>query len=232
MTTTTTTVQIASLLRDRRFQLRGKLDKSTIQRYAAVYRAGKEMPPIKVAKVNGAPVVVDGWHRLAALESIGRTEVEAEIVTATEKEARWLAAEANLSHGLPLKRRELREAFVAYVRAGKYRDKRGWPKSYRSIAEEFGSPHTTIRNWMKKGFPKIAQQYSDESYSKNPGGLPERQREEGFTTTARRHLQDALAASRGVTSPSDRFNLMELAKQVLAEIETGGPWEPPEPFDF
>jgi hypothetical protein len=115
------------------------------------------MPPIKVALIEDARVVVDGWHRLAALEKIGRYEVEGEIVKATAREALWLAAQANLEHGLPLKSPEIRAAFRAYIRAQQHRGPRGNLKSYRQIAQELGGVrrYTTIRNWMKKDFRKI-----------------------------------------------------------------------------
>jgi ParB-like chromosome segregation protein Spo0J len=77
---TSEAVLISTLLRDPRFQVRKKLDAHTVSRYASAFSSGRPMPPIKVARIEGALVVVDGWHRLAALERIGRHEVEAEIM--------------------------------------------------------------------------------------------------------------------------------------------------------
>jgi hypothetical protein len=49
-----------------------------------------------------------------------------------------------------------------------------------------------------------------------------------FAETARRALDEALAASRGVTSAEDRWELVGRAKEVLKEIEAGGPREEPD----
>lgn len=74
-----------------------------------------------VAMVGGVPLVVDGWHRVAALRHIGRGRVEAEVVEASRDEALVLAMMANLRHGLPLKPREkgaaVRRALGAYLAA-------------------------------------------------------------------------------------------------------------------
>jgi len=32
------------------------------------------MPPVKIALINGVPVLLDGWHRMAALEESGEQE--------------------------------------------------------------------------------------------------------------------------------------------------------------
>jgi FKBP-type peptidyl-prolyl cis-trans isomerase 2 len=39
-----------------------------------------KLPPIKVAKVNGEHVVVDGHHRLAAAKALGKKTISADIV--------------------------------------------------------------------------------------------------------------------------------------------------------
>jgi hypothetical protein len=48
----------------------------------------------------------------------------------------------------------------------------------------------------------------------------------------RHTLDEALATSKGVTSSTARWELVEHAKQVLKAIEAGGPWEEPEEPDF
>jgi hypothetical protein len=166
-------VAIARLVRDKAYQIRRKLDYATIKKYADVYKSGKAMPPVTVALVNGMLVLVDGWHRVAALERIGRTEVEANITPNTEGEALWLAAQANLEHGLTLKSYEIRLVFKAYMKAKKNITGKHRLKTYREIAEDIGKPHTTIRLWMIKDFPRIARKMgSTDEY----GGRGEPQR--------------------------------------------------------
>lgn len=111
--------------------------------------------------VDGVPCLVDGYHRAEALEYLGYLEAEAVITETTRDDAQWMAANANLTHGLPLKPRELREVFKVYMRTGRYKKGRGQWKSYREIAQDLGRPHTTIRLWMEKDFKKLFNQYGD-----------------------------------------------------------------------
>ena len=39
-----------------------------------------KLPPIKVAKIDGEHVVVDGHHRLAVAKALGKTKIHAELV--------------------------------------------------------------------------------------------------------------------------------------------------------
>ncbi len=223
-------VPVDSLCLDPRFQMRMRLDRGTVDRYAHVYSSGNTMPPIRVAVVNGAAIVVDGWHRVAALRRLGVRDTAAEVVTTSIQEALWMAAQANLGHGLPLKPREVRKVFRAYVRAKKHRDDNGRLKSFRVIAGELGGlvGYTTVRNWMRQDFPKIAAKYGQDGNA--AGGL----REPGVTgslyNTAADNLRNALAAYRGVTDDTHRAQLVKTAQDVLREMMQGFDWE--EHLDF
>lgn len=160
-TPTTAKVTIAQLCRSKDFQVRSRLCLHTVQRYATAIKAGQVLPPLQVALVNGVPCLVDGYHRAEALEYLGYVEAEAVITESTRDEAQWMAANANLTHGLPLKTRELREVFKVYMRTGRYKKGRGQWKSYREIAQDLGRPHTTIRLWMEKDFKKLFNEYGD-----------------------------------------------------------------------
>ena len=170
-------------------------------------------------------VLVDGWHRLAALAALGRSEVEAEVVDASEGQALWLASAANLAHGLPLKRKELRRVFGNYVKARQHT--RGTRlKSYRDIAQELGGvvTHTTVRNWMIKDHPRIAARMGGTEVDA-PGGHREAPAAEGFADTALGALQQALAAFHGISNPTARGNVIEEAEAMVASMKTGGHWE-------
>ncbi|MFL1387825.1 ParB N-terminal domain-containing protein [Pseudomonas tritici] len=160
-TPTTAKVTIAQLCRSKDFQVRAKLCSHTVQRYATAIKAGQELPPLQVALVDGVPCLVDGYHRAEALEYLGYVEAEAVITETTRHEAQWMAATANLTHGLPLKTRELRQVFRVYIRTGRHKKGRGRLKSYREIAQDLGRPHTTIRLWMEKDFKKLFNEYGD-----------------------------------------------------------------------
>jgi ParB-like nuclease domain len=223
------TVEIASLLRETRFQIRssGKLDAGTVTRYANVLKAEQELPPIQVAKLNGAAVLVDGFHRVAAMERLGRLYAEAVVVeAASEDEARWLAAEANLKHGLPLKSSDMRGVFRAYVNAGRHKKGRG-VKSSREIARDLSRMrgHNTILAWMRRDFPQIARQMSGGDNFNGTGGLQEKEAK-GFYGDAQAGLEQLLAAAHGITAKEERGRLIKAVETALESLRNAAPWEP------
>ncbi len=139
---------ISRLVRDPSYQVRQRVDEATVARYANILAEGVAMPPIRVASVNGVLVLVDGWHRVAAHDRRGLREIEAEVIKATASEAQWMAAAANLSHGLPLRRAEIRTAFQALIRARQHIPKPGSLLTYRELAGKLGGlvRHTTVHN--------------------------------------------------------------------------------------
>ena len=227
--TTTVTVRIADLLRDSSLQVRRKLNEGAIHQYASAYRQEVTLPPIKVAVVNGVEMVVDGWHRLAALESIGRKDVEAEVMeNITMEDARWMAAQANLTHGVPLKPKELRNVFKVYVTAKKYLDEKGRLKSYRQIAQELGGKvdHCTVRNWMKTDFRRLFDMMGGQEPQRGPKDAPPVNPQDHFATTAREAAQSLKAVARGVTCPDTRGELIALLEETVMELKSTGPWNP------
>lgn len=157
-------VALRDVLVNPEWQVRTRLDAPTVRRYADIMARGQDFPAIKVARIGGNLFLVDGAHRMEAARQAGRIVIQAEIVDGlSEAEARWEAACANLSHGLPLKSKEHRAVFRAFVKAGKHRKDRRY-LSYRDMAIELGGirAHTTLRNWMKQDFPKIAKAMGDD----------------------------------------------------------------------
>ncbi|MDH4463120.1 MAG: ParB/RepB/Spo0J family partition protein [Acidovorax sp.] len=153
---TTQQVPIADIIRRPGWQVRRGLTVSTIDRYAATYKAGGSMAPVTLARVGGVLLLIDGAHRLEALQQTGREVVEAVVNTMTETQAEWAAASANLEHGLPLKKAELREVFRHYIATGQHRIKRGRVKSLRDIAKELpGVGYVTVRSWLMKDHPEL-----------------------------------------------------------------------------
>lgn len=225
-------VRIADLLCVPRFQVRHKLDGGTIDRYMGAYLSQCLMPPVAAALLpGGALVLIDGWHRVEALRRLGRETVEATIQEASEREARWLAARANLTHGLPLKGSELRKVFRAYVTTRQHYDNEGYLKSYRDIAQDLGGArsHVTIRAWMMKDFPKVARLYGQER-GQGAEGAPAGELGATLLDTARHAIDQALAASRGITDPADRGELIAEAEALLERLKAGGEWTPWQPY--
>ena len=221
-------VQVQSILRDPRFQTRKKLDPGTIGRYAKAYASGIEMPPVEVVWINNSMVLISGWHRLAALDKIGEEWVDATILDITEREAYWISAQANLTHGLPLKTSEFRVVFRKYIRARKHINTDGSYRSYREIALDLGGmkAYTTIRNWMRKDFPKIFAKYSGEDEPRPIGGLRDPEDGPSPMEAARQSINAMLAAYGTLTCPVDRSEVLSLLQEAKEQMEAGGTWEP------
>lgn len=170
-------VSIDRIAVDETMQIRNELRSWKIQEYANCYQNDADMPPLIVGERGEGFVLIAGFHRLAALTRLGRTNADVIIVQENdvpEEMWPWLAVKTNLSHGLPLTAAEMRRAFRIYVETdqhtfvaveerhgGRLRRKRCF-KSYREIAKELGGSRTamTIYNWMKEDFPEIAKRIS------------------------------------------------------------------------
>ena len=102
----------------------------------------EDLPPIRVARLDGGLYLVDGWHRVTAARVRGMSEIEAEVdeKLTTESEARIAAFKANIKHGLFLDNKQKREWFNAI------KDLRpDW--STREWGKELGVNHSTIVRW-------------------------------------------------------------------------------------
>ena len=166
-------VPLAAIIKHRPYQIRKKLDAGAVRRYAEMARAGKVAPPIKVALIQGAHYLLDGWHRMqaGALTTAG-DDVWALVAAMTDKEARWIAADANTGHGVPLKASEMRGLLGAFIKSGQNRKPAGALMSYREMGEALGKPHTTIRNWVQKDFPKLFQSLQADGMGNPSPGMP------------------------------------------------------------
>jgi hypothetical protein len=223
-------VSISDIATRKDWQVRFKIDRGTVQRYATAYRSGGKLPPIKLAKIGGTLVLVDGWHRLEAVKFNGGARIEAEVIEATDQDAQWLAASANLQHGRPLKKKELRNAFRAYVRSGQHRQRRRY-RSYREIADDLANnvSYSTIRNWMKADFRHIFRALAVEGQAK-PEDFDPYARGATYWSEATplgrawENLNAALNEARSL-SPEERGKLVAYAQEVLAKIEGVKAWD-------
>lgn len=229
-------VPIVDLVRSREFQARKALNKDTVRAYATAMERGEEFPPVEVAHVEGAAYLVDGFHRVAALETMGRSKVLARVTKTTREGAKRTAALANLRHALPLKKIELKRAFVLLVEGKGHVTKAGNLVSYRKLAEMLGghARHTTVRLWMQKEFPRIAAKYGtgdegEREYQEQPGPEPQAWAHK----EAADHLDQVRALLRAVTDGDRRRALVAALEGLLEEAKAGAaPWVPPEPVDF
>ena len=125
---------IREIVRDERCQARVKPDPDISEEYATAYRAKAKMPPIEVFIVDGAPYVVDGWHRLAGAIKAEVTWITCDIVgTGTIDEAIWKAVAANQTHGYRRSNEDKRNAVRLALES-----QIGIEQSSRVIAEHLG----------------------------------------------------------------------------------------------
>lgn len=115
-----TTYPISELVLDDRCQPRERLSTDVVSAYAEHYAARSDLdplPPPSVAIVDGAPWVIDGWHRVAAARIAGVIRLEVEIAdpNADADHAVWLSTAANRAHGLRRSSGDLRHAVLAAI---------------------------------------------------------------------------------------------------------------------
>lgn len=225
-----TLLKVSQVTRDPSFQVRHRMDHATVRRYAELMRTGTFFPPISVAHADGVFILTDGWHRLAASEELGRETIEAEVSQVTRADALWMAAEANLKHGLPLKTSELRNVFRAFIRAKKNVKRHGNLMSYREMEKILGKPHTTLRNWMIKDFPRFAEKMGGTDEFVGQGGLQDIEVPSVDPAT-----QLLLALQGEFTSSADptfRGSIIAMVKEALADMEASANWLPQQASDF
>ena len=227
-------IKIADIAIRGDWQVRNKIDPSTVGRYRTVYKNGGSMPPVEVARVDGAFRLVDGWHRLEALRLLERDDVEANITTMTMSQAKWAAAAANLTHGLPLKPKELQNVFGAYITARRHYKSTGRLKSYRDMAADFNGliSYRTLNRWMEKDHPGIAKEMSMQRGGENKGHYrdgspPKVPHHITPLQAAREGLDSALAEARAL-STEDRRELLDHGRRLLRRLERLTQWTPEE----
>lgn len=209
-------------------QVRGQTNAATVNSYARAMRSGASFPPLTVVNVGGSLILVDGFHRRAAYEKNGEWQAPCEIKECESLEqALWLAFNANMRHGLPLKSKAKRDAFRAYVEAGNHRVKGGGVQTYRDIAAAIpGSTHVSIWRWMQKDFPALFVEMSGGGEDA-PGGLRTSHKDfpdppYDLTKKAIELLDDAQALMDGVDIPEFRQRVAERAHMLSVSLAIWG----------
>lgn len=204
-------------------QIRGSTDGGTVNRYRLAMQNGDEFPPLLVAEIGGALVLVDGFHRRDAMEALGWEEAPARIVPCRSLlEARWMGFDANLRHGQPLRPKLLRQALRAFLDAGHHRWADGRFKSYREIARELsGVSYSTVRRWIEADAPALFKAMGGAG-GEGVGGtyeLPaEATPEESLAEAALAHIGEARALLQGVTTAGLRQRAAVEAEALLREL--------------
>ena len=219
-------------------QVRNAVDFGQVNNYANAMTSGAKFPPVRVAKIPDKHhlTVIDGWHRLHAAQYLGVEALPIIIEEMSFRDAMGEAALANLTHGLPIKRSELRQAFGMFVRSGRNRKGKGKNISYMSYRElaqalQGAVKHTTLLNWMRKDFPKIANAMGGNEHGNALAEPPRVDRQQFYTTAVYEGLEQAGVHFKEVRCPETRYQLHKEALAVVKAMEKFDMKEP-EPMDF
>ena len=244
----TINLELYLISREPALQSRAAMSPKKVADYQQAYNNGAEFPPLLVAKQihnNGAASyrLLDGWHRVQALENNGASltakvkvrVIEVSIDT-TLHELRFLGISENIKNGLGLATKDKRLMFVSYIKGRCNREGIRY-KSYREIAKELNLiPHQTIARWMKSNFPAIAR-----LMSKEYGGEEERQPHTEGTGFRLTPMPDLTSRERDIFSitlleeakASDndvRGNIINWVKKLLEELELEAPYQDVTPY--
>ena len=93
-------VPLAFLRLDGGTQVRARLDEPTVAEYAEQMAAGAVFPPLVIYHDGKEYWLADGFHRFAAAELAGLTEIDCELRRGSQRDAVLCAVGANSAHGL------------------------------------------------------------------------------------------------------------------------------------
>lgn len=222
-------VPVDAVVLDETMQIRKRTIPNTVENYAASIKAGSPFPPITLACIEGVLVLVDGWHRFYARKSLGEAKVRAFVSVMSYEEARQASALANLANGVPLRPSEVKDAFHTFMQTYGYRVGYSW-LSYREIAKKFGVHYTTIRNWMKKDYPRLFKRYQQDEvkgeYKDWDGvpGVPGKRPSptDSLALEVIKQVQVAMVNTKNIgenLTPDTRGRLIETLRDALQELE-------------
>jgi hypothetical protein len=221
--TRATIVPMKAIHLDGLLQVRKTVDFGQVNNYANAMTSGAKFPPVRVAKIPDKHhlTVIDGWHRLHAAQYLGVEALPVIIEEMSFRDAMGEAALANLTHGLPIKRSELRQAFGMFVRSGRNRKGKGKNISYMSYRElaqalQGAVKHTTLLNWMRKDFPKIANAMGGDDHGNSQAEPPRVDRQRAYISLAYEGIEQLGTHFKEVQCPTARY---EIHQQALATLE-------------
>lgn len=135
----TTTLPLASIRCDGGTQPREKIDEAVVAEYAERLNEGDEFPPVTVFYDGTDYWLADGFHRVAAHDEAGRSEVPADVRQGTVRDAVWHSVGANRNHGLRRTSADKRRSITVILM-----DEEWARLSDREIARAAGVHHSTV----------------------------------------------------------------------------------------
>ena len=108
-------VAIADICRNGGTQQRTGLNHETVKEYAEAMRQDDKFPPVKLRFDGENYWLTDGFHTTEAAWSIGRTEIEAEVIKGTQRDAILDSVGVNSNHGLRRSNADKRRAVTTLL---------------------------------------------------------------------------------------------------------------------
>lgn len=132
-------IPLSKITLDKGLQPRLDITQEAVVEYAEAMQNGETMPPCLVVWDSNTYWLCDGFHRIAAAKTLKFKTIECEIINGTRIDAMWLAAAANLKHGVRRtnadKRRAVQMAIICKPEG-----------SLRDIAIHCAVTHEFVRN--------------------------------------------------------------------------------------
>lgn len=204
------------------FQMRtGGLSQPHVGVLKRAMLSGKDIEPVRVAKIGKAHYLVDGFHRLEAARQAGHRNIGARVATMSLQEARDYALLANTKHGRPPKPKDKAYIFAQYVERRKHLDALGTVKASRTIAAELNHvySHETVRQKLKKLGAELDEAVEfPEGYK--PYGPTEDELAGERADEAREYL-DTFADLFFTLDDGDRTALLVSARGLVDSLERG-----------
>lgn len=138
-------IKIARIIRDGGTQSRIGYNVNVVNEYADRMKDGDQFPPVELVFDGTNYYLYDGFHRVAAAENIGRTEIAAHVVQGTLQDAQWQSCRANATHGLRRNSEDKQRAIVAALK-----HPFAVNKSDHQIARHVGVDHKTVGKYREQ----------------------------------------------------------------------------------
>lgn len=182
------------------------VNQATAAEYSEAMKAGALFPPV-VVFVDGKGIywLADGFHRCAAAELAGSTEIAADVREGFRKDALLHAASANSSHGLRRTNADKRRAVLLVLG--------NFPKwSDRKIGEACGVDHKTVAGARAAAIAQI-----------EGGEIPQSDEDASQTNTPELNPSDAVVTRLAksldrVTKEWPAGRRAELTERLLAAV--------------
>jgi hypothetical protein len=136
-------LKIDRICRGRNTQGRSSLSSVTVRTYAQLMAAGVIFPPVRVWTDGNSYWLTDGFHRVAAAESLGLIEVTAEIRFGAEIDAQWDCYSGNI-HGLPRSKADVKR-LIGLV----FEHPNSLSLSTNQVSRHLSIPEATVRRYRR-----------------------------------------------------------------------------------